>query len=136
MNFYLKLSIAYFICFISFVGILHADTTLSRDGNGQNIQGAAFGSIKSKSLGTKGFACFSTTSKLSWEVKVSASTLTDSAALAFKYFINGSETEVYPMTDKFFQWQNAPTSKSPTITKACLRCYSSATEKTAYGIFQ
>lgn len=113
-----------------------ADTTQSRDGDGQKIQGPAFGYIQSKSLGTKGFVCFSTASRMSWELRASATTLTDSSAIPFKYFINGDETKVYPITDKFFQWQNAPTSKSPTVTKACMRSYSSATAKTAYGVFQ
>lgn len=129
------------ICIIAFTIMLFsamamADTTQSRDGDGQKIQGAAYGSIQSKSLGTKGFVCFSTATKMSWELKVSATTLTDSSAIAFKYFINSDETKVYPVTDKFFSWQNAPTSKSPTVTKACLRIYSSSVLKTAYGVFQ
>lgn len=113
-----------------------ADTTQSRDGDGQKIQGPAFGYIQSKSLGTKGFACFSTSTRVSWELRASATTLTDSTTVPFKYFTNDSEIAVYPVTDKFFTWQNSPTSKSPTVTKACMRAYSSATLKTAYGIFQ
>lgn len=111
-----------------------ADTTQSRDGDGQKIQGPSYGSLRSASIGTKGFKCFSTTSRMSWEVKVTNGT--DATAISFKYFINGDESVSYPVSSAFFQWQNAPTSKSPTVTKACIRAYSSATAKTAFGILQ
>ena len=124
------------LTFLLFTATAFADTTQSRDGDGQKIQGAAYGYIQSKSLGTKGFACFSTASRMAWELRASATTLTDSTMLPFKYFINGSETKVYPVTTAFFTWQNSPTSKSPTVTKACMRAYSSQTEKTGYGVFQ
>ena len=118
-----------------------ADTTQSRDGDGQKIQGAAFGAMRSVSLGAKGnsFACFSTASRMSWEIKVVATALTDGAMLPFLMSYNGSTSVVYPVTTSFFQWQNAPTSKSPTITKVCLRGYSTATTpvaKSAYFIGQ
>lgn len=122
------------ICLL-FATSAFADTTQSRDGDGQKIQGPSFGSIRSESIGTKGFKCFSTASRMSWEVKLTSSS-TDAASVGAKYFLNGNETAVYPISDKFFQWQNAPTSKAPTVTKACLRAYSSATLKTASGIFQ
>jgi len=112
-----------------------ADTTQSRDGDGQKIQGPAYGSIQSVSLGTKGFYCFATTSKMAWLLKATV----NNAAVAFKYFINGVESAVYPVTtDKpeFFQWQNAPKSQSPTVTSACMRAYSSASITTATGMFQ
>lgn len=111
-----------------------ADTTQSRDGEGQKIQGASFGSIRSSSIGTKGFKCWSTATKIAWEVKVTSGT--DATLIGFKYFINNDESVTYPVSDKFFQWQNAPTSKVPTVTKACIRGYSSAVNKTANGIFQ
>lgn len=113
-----------------------ADTTQSRDGDGNKVQGPAYGTLRSASIGTKGFKCFTTVSKMSWEVKVAATASTDGAGLGFKYFVNGDETTTYPVSDKFFQWQNSPTSKSPTVTKACVRAYSSATLKTASGLFQ
>jgi len=113
-----------------------ADTTMSRDGDGTKISAPAFGSIRSVSVGTKGFKCWSTATMSSWELKVAATDSTDGAAIGFKYFINGSESVTYPVSDKFFQWQNSPATRVPTITKACLRVYSSATMKTAYGVFQ
>ena len=65
------------ICIITltmtlFSAMAMADTTQSRDGDGQKIQGAAFGYIQSKSLGTKGntWACFSTATRVSLEVKL------------------------------------------------------------------
>lgn len=113
-----------------------ADTTQSRDGDGQKIQGAAYGTIRSASVGTKGFKCFSTASRMSWEVKVTATASTDGAALGGKLFYNEVETVTYPTSAAFFQWNNAPTSKSPTITKVCLRAYSSNVQKTANFIGQ
>lgn len=127
-------------CLLSAVCAM-ADTTQSRDGDGQKIQGAAFSSIRSKSLGTKGngFVCFSTATRMSWEIKVVATALTDITPLPFLMSFNGSNSVIYPVSDKFFQWQNAPTSKSPTITSVCLRGYSTATTpvaKSAYFIGQ
>lgn len=124
-----------------FSAIAFADTTQSRDGDGNKIQGGAFGFVKSKSLGIKGntFTCFTTASLMSWEVKVVATTTTDSAMLPFLMYYNASSTTPYPITDKFFQWQNAPTSKSPTVGKVCLVGYSSVgsrVAKTAYLIGQ
>lgn len=133
-------SIHFIICIICvlfcFVLFANADTTQSRDGDGQKIQGPAFGSIRYADIGTKGFKCFSTASKMSWEVKITSAASTDASSLGFKYFLNGDESVTYPVSDKFFQWQNAPVSKSPTISKVCLRPYSSATLKRASGIFQ
>lgn len=128
------------ICIIAltlalFSAIAFADTTQSRDGDGQKIQGPSFGVIRSASIGTKGFKCFSAASRMSWELKITSAS-TDAASVGAKYFYNGNETVIYPVTDKFFQWQNSPTSKSPTITSACMRAYSSATLKTVSGIFQ
>lgn len=110
-----------------------ADTTLSHDGEGLKIQGASFGTIRSASLGTKGFHCYSTASRIAWEVKVTAP---DGSALGFKMFYNGVESVTYPVSDKFFQFQNSPISKTPTITSVCQRAYSSATIKTGSGVFQ
>ena len=122
------------ICLLLLCNSAFADTTQSRDGEGQKIQGASFGSIRSVSIGTKGYKCWSTATKLSWELKVTNGT--DAAAIGYKYFINNDETVYYPVSDKFFQWQNAPTSKVPTVIKACIRGYSSSTAKTAHGVFQ
>lgn len=134
------------ICIIAltlslFSAIAFADTTQSRDGDGNKIQGAAFGFVKSKSLGTKGntFTCWTTSSLMSWEVRVVATTTTDNAMLPFLMYHNSSSTTPYPITDKFFQWQNSPVSKSPTILKVCLKGYSTATTpvpKTGYLIGQ
>lgn len=132
---YKHLHIAIIACIV-FATSAFADTTQSRDGEGQKIQGAAYGAIRSASIGTKGFKCFSTTSRMAWEVNVTATAGTDAATLAYKYFINGDETVTYPMAKAFFQWQNAPTSKSPNVTKACVRKYSSATNGTANGMLQ
>jgi len=126
--------IAAALCLIASIAL--ADTTQSRDGDGNKIQGAAFGAIKSASIGTKGFKCWSTSSYISWEVKAAATASTSGAGVGFKMFYNGTETTTYPVSDAFFQWQNAPTSRTPTVTKVCLRGYSTATEKTAYGVFQ
>lgn len=122
------------VCVMLLCNSAFADTTQSRDGEGQKIQGASFGSIRSASIGTKGFKCFSTASKIAWEFKVTSGT--DSTLIGYKYFYNNDESVTFPISDKMFQWQNAPTSKSPTITKACIRGYSSAVSKTAHGIFQ
>ena len=119
-----------------FSAMAMADTTQSRDGDGQKIQGAAYGSIRSASIGTKSFKCFSTASRMSWEVKVTATASTDGAIIGAKYFLNGDESVVYPVSSAFFSWQNAPTSKSPTVTKVCLRAYSSNVQKTANFIGQ
>lgn len=119
-----------------FSAIAFADTTQSRDGDGQKIQGAAFGSIRSASIGTKSFKCFSTASRMSWEIKVTATASTDGVALGSKMFYNESETLTYPLSGSFFQWNNSPTSRSPTLSKVCLRGYSSATQKTANFIGQ
>lgn len=124
------------LTFSLFSCIAFADTTMSRDGDGQKIQGPAYGVINSVAVGGGGYHCFATTSKIAWEVKVVASTTTDGANLPFKMFYNGDESNVYPVTDKFYQWQNSPTSKTPTISSVCLRPYSSATLKTAVGVFQ
>lgn len=118
-----------------------ADTSQSRDGEGNKIQGAAFGFVKSKSLGTKGntFTCFTTSSLMSWEVKVVATTTTDNAVLPYLMAYNVTTGTTYPLTKEFFQWQNSPTSKSPTVLKVCLKGYSTATTpvpKTAYLIGQ
>lgn len=113
--------------------IAMADTTLSRDGDGLKVQGAAYGSIRSASVGTKGFKCFSTLTKSAWEVKIVDSS---GNSLPAKYFYNGNESVDYPFTTAFFQFQNSPVSQSPTISKACMRKYSTATEGTAKGIFQ
>jgi hypothetical protein len=110
-----------------------ADTTLSRDGEGLKIQGGAFATLRSTSVGTKGFACFSTLTKTSWEIKVADATGTISP---FKMFYNGIEFNSFPVTDRFFQFQNAPSTKSPTLSKVCLRAYSSQSVKIAHGVFQ
>jgi hypothetical protein len=131
------------ICIIAclFTVPAFADTTQSRDGDGQKIQGKAYGSIRSKSLGTKGntFACFSTLNKTSWQIKVVATTTTDNAMLPFLFYYNSDSSVTYPITGSFEQWQNAPTSKSPTISRVCLKGYSTATTpvpKSAFGLFQ
>lgn len=113
-----------------------ADTSQSRDGEGNKIQGAAYNAIRSISLGTKGFGCMSTVNRIAWEVKVVGTATTDGVALGSKLFYNEVETVTYPLSGAFFQWQNAPVSKSPVILKVCQRAYSSATLKTMHGIFQ
>lgn len=118
-----------------------ADTTLSRDGEGLKHSGFAFSTIRSKSLGLKGntFACFSTLSRMSWEIKVVATTTTDNAMLPFLMYYNNDSSVLYPVTNAFSQWQNAPISKSPTITHVCLKGYSTATiavPKTAFMVAQ
>jgi len=118
-----------------------ADTTLSRDGDGLKHTGYAFNTIRSKSLGAKGntFACFSTLLHMSWEIKVVATATTDNTTLPFLMYYNNDSSVLYPVTTSFAQWQNAPTSKSPTVVKVCLRGYSTATTpvaKTAFGVFQ
>lgn len=125
-----------FIAFVAFASVAFADTTQSRDGDGQKMQGGAFGAIRSKSVGTKGFACFSTLNRIAWNVKVAATISTDGSGLGFKMFYNGNESITFPISDSFAQYQNAPVSKSPTISSVCLRAYSSATAKTASGLFQ
>jgi hypothetical protein len=113
-----------------------ADTTQSRDGDGQKIQGMSFGTVQSKLIGTgTGFVCFTTVSKMSWQVKIAATVPTNSATLPFMVALNSTANAAYPVTDKFEQWQNAPTSKSPTVLKVCLRGYSSVS-KTAFMVSQ
>lgn len=118
--------------------VVLADTSLSRDGEGTKISGWAPAVVKTASIGTKGFKCFSTVSRIGWEVKVTETDTTDAAMIPFKYsvIVSATETAGYPVSTAFFQWMNSPLSRVPTITKVCLRSYSSATEKTAYGIFQ
>ena len=113
-----------------------ADTTLSRDGDGQKMQSGAFSVIISASLGTKGFKCYSALGKISWWLKTTATATTDGSGVGFKMFYNGSETLTFPVSDMFGQWMNSPVSKAPTITSVCLRAYSTATLKTAHGLFQ
>lgn len=115
-----------------------SDTTQSRDGDGQKMQGGAFGTIRSASGGTKGFKCWSTANRISWEIKAVASNSTTGASVGYKMFYNGNESLNYPVSDKFFQWNNSPSSKAPTITSVCQRAYSSAatTGTTFYGVFQ
>lgn len=122
------------LCVFASTYVAFADTTLSRDGEGQKIQGASYVTFRSASIGTKGFKCFSTVSRVAWELKTTNGT--DATSLSFKYFFNGDESISYPVSTAFAQWQNSPTSKSPTVTKACVRAYSSAVQKTAHGIFQ
>lgn len=113
-----------------------ADTTMSRDAEGTKVQGASFATIRTASVGTKGFKCFSTATKLAWEVKVVSTATTDGAPLGFKLFYNGSESTTYPVSTAFMQWNNSPAAMTRTITSVCLRAYSSATPKTAAGLFQ
>lgn len=129
----MKITALAILFFCSFLLKSFADTTLSHDNEGLKHSQPAYGLIRSATLGTKGFKCFSTLTKISWEVKA---TLVDGNTVPFKYFLNENETLVYPVTDKFFQFQNSPISKTPTVSKVCLRAYSSSSSKTANGIFQ
>lgn len=113
-----------------------ADTTMSRDAEGAKIQGASYTTIRTASIGTKGFKCFSTATKLAWEVKAVATATTDGAGVGFKLFYNGSESIAYPVSAAFMQWNNSPVAQTRTITSVCLRGYSTATAKTAFGVFQ
>lgn len=113
-----------------------ADTTQSRDGDGQKMQGGAFSTIRSDSIGTKGFKCYSTLNRLAWMVKVTTTASTDGVGVGFKMFYNANEAVTFPMSDSFAQWMNSPVSKSPTITSVCLRGYSSATAKTSSILLQ
>jgi len=113
-----------------------SDSIQSKDFDGQKIQGGAFNTIRSASLGTKGFKCFSTLGRLSWELRVVATSTTNGATIGFKMFYNGNESMTYPISDKFFQWMNSPVARYPNITSVCQRAYSSATPVTGYGIFQ
>jgi len=124
------------LTFMLFSGIAFADTTLTRDGEGMKISAPAFATIRSTSIGTKGFACFSTATKIAWELKVVATATTSGAGVGFKMFYNGLETALYDIDDKFFQFQNAPVSKTPNITKVCARGYSTATIKKANFVGQ
>jgi len=112
------------------------DVTQSRDAEGSKIQGESYGAIRSASVGTKGFTCFSTSVYVAWKLKVAATASTDGAAIGFKMFYNESEAKTYPVSAEFFQWNNSPISRTRTINKVCLRSYSSVTQKTAYGLFQ
>lgn len=125
-----------FIACVLFTFSANADTTLSRDGEGAKVQGAAFGTLRSASIGTKGFKCFSTVSRSSWTLKVVSASTTDGAGLGFKMFYNGIESAVFDVNDDFFQFQNAPTSKSPTLTSVCMRGYSTPTLKKANAVLQ
>lgn len=130
------------ICIITltiglFSAMAMADTTLSRDGDGLKHSGHAFGSVQSKLIGTgTGFVCFTTLNKMSWEVKVSATVPTDSSTLPFLMTLNTTTSASYPLTIAFAQFQNAPTSKSPTVSKVCLRGYSTSVSKTAFMVSQ
>lgn len=125
-----------FFILLIFTSTCFADTTLSRDGEGLKMHNAAYGSIRSLSVGTKGFACFSTLNKIAWEVKLAATSSVDGAGVGFKMFYNENELTNFPVSGSFFQHQNSPVSKSPTINKVCLRAYSTSVLKTAYGVFQ
>ena len=114
------------------VPALATGPTLIRDGEGQKIQALGLNTIRTASIGTKGFKCFSTASKLGWYVNAVATV--DGTNVPFKYFINGSETLTFTTTAAFEDWQSTPS--LPTKTSVCLRGYSSATAKTAVGIFQ
>lgn len=106
--------------------------TLIRDGEGQKIQGLGLNTIRTASIGTKGFKCFSTATKIGW--RVNAVVTADGTNVPYKYFLNGSEALAFATTAAFEDWQSTPS--LPTKTSVCLRGYSSASSKTAYGIFQ
>lgn len=113
-----------------------ADTTMSRDGEGAKIQGASYATIRTASIGTKGFKCFSTLTKMAWELKTVATATTTGAGVGFKLFYNGNESVTYPVSDAFMQWNNSPAAQTRNITSVCQRAYSTQTLKTATGIFQ
>lgn len=115
-----------------------ADTTQSRDGQGQKMQGGSFGVMKTYTSVTKGFKCWSTANSISWEIKAVPGNSTTAASVGFKMFYNGNESVVYPISDKFFQWNNSPTQGNPTLTSVCQRAYSTGNNNRTkfYGVFQ
>jgi hypothetical protein len=133
------------IFILSCCSYVFADTSMTRDGEGQKVQQFCPSVIRSKVVGTKGFACFSTSQYIAFMVKVSLPATTgDDTTLpgngsnrGFKLFYNGDESQFYPYSIlfDFVQWNNSPTANTRKITSVCLRAYSSATIKTAYGLF-
>ena len=123
-----------------------ADTTMTRDGEGQKVQQFCPSVIRSAVVGTKGFKCFSSANYIAYMVKIVLTTDTgDDTTLpgngtnrGFKLFYNGDESKTFPISILFdyVLWNNSPTSGTRNATSVCLRAYSSASLKTAHGLFQ